>query len=62
MKAVVLISITVKAFEHGVSSLSGGIECNYENETIYCQHGSCLDDSYEYPGCDCGAGYTGPDW
>ena len=39
-----------------------GLECNYENETIYCQNGKCHDDQFDWqaPGCDCGAGYVGP--
>ena len=36
-------------------------ECTYENDTIFCQNGLCLDvDIYDYAGCDCGAGFTGP--
>ena len=36
-------------------------ECTFENDTVYCQNGLCLDaDLYDFPGCDCGAGYTGP--
>ena len=37
-------------------------ECNYENETIVCQNGKCHDDQFYWqaPGCDCGAGFVGP--
>ena len=61
MKLILLVVSKTLADFIGVGENFQLTECTYENDTIYCQNGLCLDaELYDFPGCDCGAGYAGP--